>query len=284
MRVERRIDLLRGQEFFSSALPIYVNRVVESYDLHEHRHDFLEISYVSEGSGTHIMGESSLPVNQGDIFWLPVGTSHVFRPASLSRQQPLIVYNCILSIEAVVSTLKSFPGGEPLLAMLSNQEFRHYKDPYGEFQRMFQRLHYEYNTIRSGREIAIYTDVIQLLLFLHRLDAEPQDGAAPLSIRLEAVLNELHARFHSRITVKEMALKTGVSQRQFLRLFSRQTGMTMSDYLQAIRISEACELLRTTDRKVSDIASAVGYQDISHFYAIFKKKTGVAPRSFRRPI
>lgn len=282
--IQRRIDLMKGELFFSPGLPLYVNRSVESFDLHEHRHDFLEISYVSEGSGTHMMGNSAVPVTQGDIFRLPVGTSHVFRPASTNGKEPLIVYNCLLDINAFTMICRSFPGGNELLPLLMDDHYQHYKDHYGEFQRLFQQLHHEYRSDRCGREIALYSTVFQLLLFLHRLENEPEGGEASLFVRLESVLNDLHTRFSSRITVAGMAQKMGLSERQFHRIFQKQTGMNMTVYLQNVRIHAACNLLQTTERKISDIAAAVGYQDLSYFHTIFRKKVGLSPQTYRRSL
>ena len=89
--------LMRGTQHFREGMRIFVNRVDESFDLHYHAHDFIEISYVAGGSGFHHIGGKVLPVAKGDVFLLPVGTSHVFRPRSADRRQKLTVYNCIFT-------------------------------------------------------------------------------------------------------------------------------------------------------------------------------------------
>ncbi|MFB5676353.1 helix-turn-helix domain-containing protein [Paenibacillus terreus] len=280
MTVRRRIDLFSGSTFFAGGLPLYVNRAVESYELHEHRHDFLEISYVSEGSGTHLVGDDSFPAARGAVFWLPVGVSHVFRPARMAGGT-LVVYNCVISMEALMGLLQAFPGGTALLPLLEAEHCLHYQDQYGEAQRLFQQLHYEYESERAGREAALYAHVIQLLLLLLRLHTEPEPEETPSSLRLGEVLHELHTRYQEKITVEEMARRMGVGTRQFHRIFRKQTGMNMSKYLQNVRIAEACRLLRTGEGRIGDIASAAGYQDISYFHALFKKKTGVSPQAYR---
>ncbi|UUZ80253.1 AraC family ligand binding domain-containing protein [Paenibacillus sp. P26] len=112
MSIQRTVRSLRGDEFALGDLPIFVNRSVESYELSEHRHDFLEISYVSEGTGTHYTGKASLSTGQGDIFLIPVGVSHVFRPASTAKNRPLVVYNCIITMEAAPGRWRRSPEGQ----------------------------------------------------------------------------------------------------------------------------------------------------------------------------
>jgi AraC family L-rhamnose operon transcriptional activator RhaR len=282
MPVRRAVTLLTGEAFFDSRLPIYVNRVAESFELTEHFHDFLEISYVGEGTGTHHAGDSVMTVARGDIFLIPVGISHVFRPASTSKDRPLIVYNCIVTIDAITRLLQTIPGGGELEMLVRFDRLRHYRDRHGEFERLFQQLHYEYAMDRPGRETVLYTGVANLLIYLLRAESESETAAAAVSPGVEEVLVNLHNGFREPVKAKDMAALIGVSERQFHRIFTKQTGMTFTDYLQNVRINEACRLLRTTGRKVSDIASSVGYQDITFFNGLFKKKTGVSPRQFRR--
>lgn len=279
---KRRIDLMRGDIFFSQGLPIYINRSVESYELSEHRHDFFEISFVAEGSGTHILGDSSLPVKQGDVFLLPTNTSHVFRPSNPADRQPLIVYNCLLSMDDFKHAVASLPGSDIINSLLVLEGYRHYRDKYGEVQLLFQQLHLEYSQQRLGKELALYNGILQLLLHLTRMETEGEGRNSEPFVQLEPVLNVLHTRYASRITVKEMASKMGLSERQFHRIFKRHIGMNMTEYLQNVRIHAARRLLRTTGQKVSNIAAAVGYQDLSYFNAIFKQKTGCTPHAYRQ--
>ncbi|MCM3126959.1 helix-turn-helix domain-containing protein [Paenibacillus provencensis] len=284
MSAKRRIDLMRGESFFSQGLPLYLNRSVESYELSEHQHDFFEISYVAEGSGTHMLSGISLPVKQGDLFLLPQGTSHVFRPQGITGRHPLIVYNCILAIDEFRHTVAPIPGSDVLDSLLTMDEYRQYSDKYGEALILFQQLHREYQVNRLGRELALYSGILQLLLLIHRMETAENLREGENSIHLEAVLSELHERYSCRITVQEMAHKMGLSERQFHRVFKRHMGMNMTDYLQNVRIHAARRLLRTTSQKVSNIAAAVSYQDVSYFNALFKQKTGCTPLEYRRMI
>jgi len=51
--------------------------------------------------------------------------------------------------------------------------------------------------------------------------------------------------------------------------------------VQSIRIDAACRMLADGRQRVRDVASAVGYQDMKYFYALFKRKTGVTPAEYR---
>lgn len=66
------------------------------------------------------------------------------------------------------------------------------------------------------------------------------------------------------------------------RIFKKETGMSLSDFLQQSRIDYAKELLANTGQSVSDIAVTSGYSNLSYFSTIFKKATGVNPVDYRK--
>jgi len=66
------------------------------------------------------------------------------------------------------------------------------------------------------------------------------------------------------------------------RLFKKETGLSISDYLLQERMKIAKELLMKTDMSVKDIALEVGYSNFSHFSKIFKKSTNMNPKDFRQ--
>ena len=65
-------------------------------------------------------------------------------------------------------------------------------------------------------------------------------------------------------------------------LFKSRTGEKFVDYLNNIRILRSQELLAHTDRKMYQIARAVGYDNVKYFFRVFKKSAGITPEQFRQ--
>ena len=281
MTIKRRIDTLIGDYFFNKEIPIYINRVAESYELHEHIHDFLELNYVSEGTGSHVINGVTSAVQKGDLFLLPMGISHVYRPSTASDADPLIVYNCVLDADSLLKVLSTYPGGHVLEPLLKGTQYRYYYDRLQEFQRLFEHVYEEYQRGREGWVLSVYTYVMQILVHLHRLDTETSLSIQPTSSVWEDIVHELHTHYRS-ISVADLAVNMQISVRQLHRLCVKYTGASMSHYIQMIRIQAACDLLRTTDLLISEISEQVGYRDVSYFYTLFKRKTGYAPKAYRR--
>ena len=66
------------------------------------------------------------------------------------------------------------------------------------------------------------------------------------------------------------------------RLFRRETGYSLTDYLVRLRIAKARVELEKTNNRVSDVAINVGYGNFSHFSKLFKKTTGLTPQEYRK--
>ena len=75
---------------------------------------------------------------------------------------------------------------------------------------------------------------------------------------------------------------SGLSPRSFERRFKLATGMKPLDYIHALRLEEAKQMLETGDLSVAAIASETGYEDASFFSRLFSRKVGLTPAQYRK--
>lgn len=90
----------------------------------------------------------------------------------------------------------------------------------------------------------------------------------------------INRRYNRSLTLAELSDRLCASREHLCRVFRAETGMTIGDYLSKVRIMHACDLLRTTDSKITEIAMAVGYESLGYFNRVFKKETGMTPSEF----
>ena len=83
------------------------------------------------------------------------------------------------------------------------------------------------------------------------------------------------------LMLQDAADEVHLSQSHFSTVFSQETGLTFTQYLTALRIGKAKELLEATDMRSSQIAAEVGYNDAHYFSYLFKKNTGMTPGEYR---
>jgi transcriptional regulator GlxA family with amidase domain len=81
--------------------------------------------------------------------------------------------------------------------------------------------------------------------------------------------------------MEELADRFGMSSRTFERRFRAAVGQSPIAYLQKVRISAARRMLEDGKRSIQQVSSAVGYDDIAFFRALFKRQIGVSPAAYR---
>ena len=92
----------------------------------------------------------------------------------------------------------------------------------------------------------------------------------------------LAKHYTTPLSVEALAQKHFVSTRTLQRRFLNTTGFTTVQYLQKVRLHNACQLLELTQKSISEISFAVGYQDISSFRKVFVREYGLTPGEFRK--
>lgn len=81
--------------------------------------------------------------------------------------------------------------------------------------------------------------------------------------------------------INELAAFSSYSYSHLIRLFKKHTGVTLVNYISRCRLNYAAMLLRTTDEDILSISLNIGYDSLSHFTQLFKKKFGVPPNEYR---
>ncbi|WP_059042382.1 response regulator transcription factor [Paenibacillus rubinfantis] len=83
------------------------------------------------------------------------------------------------------------------------------------------------------------------------------------------------------LSLQQVAAYVHLHPGHLSELFKKETGSTFGDYVIALRMRRAMELLAVSPAKVSEIAGLTGYEDVKYFSRLFKKHTGKTPSEFR---
>ena len=101
------------------------------------------------------------------------------------------------------------------------------------------------------------------------------------SRRVLRVKNYINENYMYEIKLKTLAGLANMSESAFSRFFKLHTGRTLSDYIIDIRMGYATRMLIDTTDSVSEICFNCGYNNLSNFNRIFKRKKGCSPTEFR---
>lgn len=101
-------------------------------------------------------------------------------------------------------------------------------------------------------------------------------------IRLQRAIDLIADAPSQTLTVDQIARHAGVSPSGLQRLFRREKGCSVFQFIKEARMDHAHQLLRLGDRSISEISYIAGYNNPSNFSTAFKRKYGVSPRQISR--
>ncbi len=96
------------------------------------------------------------------------------------------------------------------------------------------------------------------------------------------VLDYIQEHYPEKVTLERLAEHTGLSGYYLSNIIKRETGLTLIDNINRVRIEKSRQLLLDMNTTVLDVAQQVGFVYQNHFAAVFKKITGVSPSDYRR--
>ncbi len=138
-----------------------------------------------------------------------------------------------------------------------------------------------------------FDSVLELLSILHDLSTSRQmrtlsnassnktESIAYNSRRIETVMKHLNTHFDKAVTLGEAAKLATMSEVAFSRFFKIRTGKTFVDTLTEIRLGHASRMLIETTHGINEVAYKCGFNNLSNFNRIFKKKKDCTPKAFR---
>mgnify|MGYP000855191653 CR=1 FL=1 len=100
--------------------------------------------------------------------------------------------------------------------------------------------------------------------------------------RIHASIKFIHKNFNSDISLKQLATIEHLSISRYRTIFKQCTGFSPQNYIIALRIKRACELIVQTDLSLKEIAQSVGYHDQLYFSRIFKARTGIVANCYKK--
>lgn len=252
-----------------------------------HQHSEIQLMLILSGEGTLIAGDYVGRFGPGDLFLIGSNQPHVFRnddgfykPKSRLRAHALSLY------------FDEQYAGEAFWQLEEVKDLRNF-------------LHHAGRGFRiTGTSCETITDLLtqmktkqgvdRVIAFLEMLKALTQtSGLLPLSVsswnkdystsegkRMNDILQFTFRESHRKIFVAEAAQVANLSTEAFCRYFKTRTQKTYTNFLNEVRVSNACKLLITQDLSIQEVCYRSGFQNLSNFNRIFKRIVGKTPSNY----
>lgn len=257
----------------------------QAFDMHNH--EFAELAIIRGGKAMHRTEDEDHPLEAGDVLVINPNVRHGFREIDRLHLTN-IIYDPALFIPA--HDLSPLSGYHRLFVIdpVSHQQgsfrnrFRLSPKNLTSIEPLIKQLEQEYEGRKPGYMPAITGLFTQLVTELCRAaSAVPTTSRSPQH-RLAQVVSNMETHSEEPHRLSTLARKAGLSENQFLRLFKKYYLTSPIDYLIRLRIRKACDLLKHTDKSITEIAFQSGFSDSNYFYRQFRRITGESAREYRR--
>ena len=108
-----------------------------------------------------------------------------------------------------------------------------------------------------------------------------QHSLASYSALVRDCLNYIDFHYMEPLSLETLAVRFSVNKNYLSTRFHKERGMTVTDYINRIRVNRACDLLRKTSLSVQQVAEQCGFSDGNYFTRIFRKLEDVTPNEYR---
>lgn len=99
---------------------------------------------------------------------------------------------------------------------------------------------------------------------------------------MKQIIKYIECNYMEKITITDIANEAGFSSSHFMKYFKNTMGTSFIEYLNEYRLTMASRLLLSSDASILDIANEVGFDNLSYFNRLFKKRFLTTPSNYRK--
>ena len=262
-------------------------------DVQLHNHNFFELAYVTGGSALQNLAGKKVRVTTGDYFIIDYGAVHSYQECN-----SFTLINCLFLPEAIDDVLEGCRSLDEMLRICMIRYYRKafeqektanriFHDKDGRVLKLLRVLQLEYSKKEFGWKEIFRSRLKEILILMMRSTILQHTDFDYNKITSEDemisdLVRYLYKNGKERAVLSKYCQTYHYSLSYVSRRFRQETGVTVLQYLQKIRIDQSCALLAASRLSVLEIAQAVGYEDAKYFSEIFKRMLGMTPGAYRR--
>jgi AraC-like DNA-binding protein len=247
-----------------------------------HQHAEMELILFKEGHGSAFIGNYVGEFQKGDIFFLGPDLPHTFQKASKD----------LFVSAAVIQFRENFWG----TSFISLPECKALKEL---FEVSLHGLkitgstkHFLYDIISDLENLSGLSRIIRLTECLHLIEEnkefellsshEVKEVNANGKLRIDSIYQYTLAHYYEPITLEKVASIASMSVPAFCNYFKKTTRKTYIEFLNDVRIDNACKLLVNTEKCITDICYNSGFNTLANFNRQFHKVKQITPSHYRK--
>ena len=276
------MQIYKTDDVFADGEEILVKKETVSRTKNSHKHEFIELVFISRGGGIQIVDGVEYAVRRGDFLFVDFGSSHAFSSPDMDfvhiLLKPEFVSDSLVNSENIFDlfTLPQFSGipgefSERCAVSFENESLSFVSD-------ITEAMLSEYTAKRPGYKTALHGYIQVLFTLLIRKLKEIKSDSSDVQ-KITAYVNE---HLTERITLSDIAKNCFYNPSYFSRKFKSIFGKNLKDYIKEKRLERAAEVICTSDVTIDELSRSVGFSDKSKFCKDFKARFSLTPGKYRK--
>lgn len=151
-----------------------------------------------------------------------------------------------------------------------------------DYQWHFRQMIQELQLQRTNYEDLLNISLRHIFLIINRFLKEENNVRTEILDEVERATHYFNENYNQQIIIEDYAKERAMTANWFIQSFKKTTKFTPMQYILSLRITNAMNLIDTTNYNMTQIASAVGYDNSMYFSRVFKKHTGMTPTEYKQ--
>lgn len=233
-----------------------------------------ELVFVTGGKGRIIIEKKSYQAKEGMLFYICPGVPHSIE---LDVEEPMCFFSVHFSFARVNFNNNKWDikNAAEMLSLNPGQELKNYY----HIENIFKQLVYSWNVKQPGYEFITKTLLQQLLIVIYQ-NITKQGRNYSTTLKVEKIIQYMHQNINNRVTLTELSELVQLSSTYLSRVFKETTGYSVIEFFNKMKIDKAKELIIDGNKKVKEVAQALGFTDEFYFSRIFKRIVGISPSEY----
>lgn len=254
-----------------------------------HWHQGCELLFVYRGKGRVIVNQQTYELKKGMLFFFQPFQLHKVH-VEVSPQTPY--ERSIMHFDPLtLDSLSLFPGLNAFFKQLQNGvNALHAFDLENDYEYIYETCEIFHKSLqKSNWEEDSQLFLLQLLSCIRSNIPEPKiELSSTKTFRplyySERIMQWIEDHYMEPFDLERLSDELHLSKSYVSRIFKRETGSSLTEYLTIRRIKQACQLLQMTNKPIEFIGENVGFGSVSYFIQVFKKMVGTTPHQYRRSL
>lgn len=264
----------------------FIDRRVETtVEAKLHRHDAWELYYVVHGYGNRTAGDTLQPFAASDVVLIPPSMLHRwdYAPGSADEDGCVRYLMTAFGHKFVERCTELFP---ELRNRLARVVFPTEALKFGpESSRAIRQTLIAMNGMDELERLCAMFRLLPVVFTSsdHTFTGRPRHIERDVR-RMQQICAYVMAHYVHPISLDDIAAEMGMNRSAFCTYFKRCKGMTFTQFVARYRVNTVCELLRQSQRQVSEICYMTGFNNVSHFNHVFRQLKGMSPSAYRKSV